>query len=310
MENNNLKIGHLTAFLTILIWGTTFISTKILLKTFTPIEILFLRFLMGLFALCAVYPARLKIKNKKEEIYFVFAGITGITLYFLLENIALTYTFASNVGIMISVAPFFTAILAHFFTKGERLSPQFFIGFLAAIAGISLISFNGSANLKLNPMGDILAVAAAMVWAIYSLLTKKISSFGYHTILTTRKIFLYGLLFMLPILPLFGFHITASDFKSIPALCNLLFLGLGASALCFVTWNYAVKLLGVVKTSIYIYISPVVTVITSFLVLKEKITAMAIAGTALTLLGLFLSESNNPIYKSIRLSSSFHENHE
>jgi drug/metabolite transporter (DMT)-like permease len=305
MTHNSLKVGHLTAFITILIWGTTFISTKILLNTFSPIEILFLRFLLGLVALYFAYPSRLHLKNKKEELYFIFAGLTGITLYFLLENIALTYTFASNVGIMISVAPFFTAILAHFFTKGERLTPQFFLGFVAAMAGISLISFNGSAVLKLNPLGDLLSIAAAMVWAIYSLLTKKISSFGYHTILTTRRIFLYGLLFMLPILPLFGFHIAASDFKNIPAICNLLFLGLGASALCFVTWNYAVKQLGVIKTSIYIYISPAITVVTSILILKERITIMAVAGTILTLTGLLLSQGNTTIFKAIHPSNFY-----
>lgn len=71
---------------------------------------------------------------------------------------------------------------------------------------------------------------------------------------------------------------------------NILFLGLGASALCFVTWNMAVKILGAVKTSIYIYIVPVVTVVTSIIVLHEQITLMAFIGTVLTLIGLFLSQ--------------------
>ncbi|MDD4599539.1 MAG: DMT family transporter, partial [Negativicutes bacterium] len=86
------------------------------------------------------------------------------------ENIALTYTFASNVGGIISIAPFFTAIFAHLFLDGEKLRWQFFIGFAVAIIGIFLISFNGSSHLKLNPTGDILAVLAAMVWAAYSVL--------------------------------------------------------------------------------------------------------------------------------------------
>lgn len=71
---------------------------------------------------------------------------------------------------------------------------------------------------------------------------------------------------------------------------NILFLGLGASALCFVTWNMAVKILGAVKTSIYIYIVPVVTVVTSIIVLHEQITLMVFIGTVLTLIGLFLSQ--------------------
>ena len=98
--------------MTILIWGTTFISTKVLLKAITPIEILFLRFTIGLIVLSLVYPRRLKIKERKQELYFAAAGLCGVTLYYLLENIALTYTFASNVGVIISIAPFFTAVFA------------------------------------------------------------------------------------------------------------------------------------------------------------------------------------------------------
>ena len=70
---------------------------------------------------------------------------------------------------------------------------------------------------------------------------------------------------------------------------NLIYLGVGASALCFVTWNYAVKVLGAVKTSVYIYIVPVITVVTSVIVLKEEITGLAGIGIGLTLIGLFLS---------------------
>ena len=158
------------------------------------------------------------------------------------------------------------------------------------MAGIFLISFNGS-KLELNPAGDLLALLAALVWACYSVLTKKISGYGYHTILTTRRIFCYGILFMIPTLFLFDFKLELARFTNPVYLFNIIFLGLGASALCFVTWNFAVKVLGAVKTSIYIYMVPVITVITSIVVLHETITALAAVGTVLTLAGLFLSES-------------------
>lgn len=283
--------GHIMALITIVIWGTTFISTKILLADFTPIEILFFRFLLGLLVLIAVYPKWLRIKDKKQELTFAAAGLCGICLYYLLENIALTYTMASNVGVIISVAPFFTAVLSHVFLKAEeKLKAQFFIGFIVAITGICLISFSGS-ELKLNPFGDVLAIVAAFVWAVYSLLRRKIGSYGYNTIQTTRRIFTYGILFMLPFLFLFDFRLDIQKFIKPEYALNLIYLGLGASALCFVTWNYAVKVLGAVKTSVYIYIVPVITVVTSVLVLKEEITWMAAIGIGLTLIGLFLSES-------------------
>lgn len=287
---NKKTIGHLAALLTIVIWGTTFISTKILLVDFKPVEILFFRFVMGFVILLAISPKRLKTKSRKEELTFVLAGLCGICLYYLLENIALTYTLASNVGVIISVAPFFTAIAAHLFMKSEeKLRIQFFAGFIVAMIGIVLISFNRQ-NLELNPLGDLLAIAAALVWAVYSILTKKIGSFGYPVILSTRRTFFYGILFMIPTLFFFDFQLELSRFTGITYLFNILYLGLGASALCFVTWNFAVKELGAVKTSVYIYMVPVITVITSVLILHEKLTLLAGIGTVLTLIGLFLSE--------------------
>ena len=288
MENKQTR-GHLAAFLTILIWGTTFVSTKVLLRDFQPVEILFSRFLLGLIALFIVCPRRLKGTTLKQELTFAGAGLFGITLYYLFENIALTYTSASNVGVITTTAPFFTAILALLFLKEERKGLWFYIGFLLAITGVCLISFNGT-TLHLDPKGDLLALIAALTWGFYSILMKKITGFSYSTLLVTRRVFEYGLVIMIPALFLFGFDPDPRRFFDPVNLGNLVFLGLGASALCFVTWNYAVKILGAVRTSVYIYLTPAVTVIMAFLILREPITLMLLAGMALTLAGLVVSE--------------------
>ena len=289
MENKASR-GHLAALLTILIWGTTFISTKVLLVDFQPVEILFFRFVLGLLALLIVCPRRMTGTTLRQEIVLGAAGLCGVCLYYLMENIALTYTMASNVGVIISAAPFFTAILSHLLLKKEeKLGAAFFVVFLIAMAGIALISFNGSA-LQLNPIGDLLALLAAFLWACYSILTRRISGYGYNTILTTRRIFFYGILFMVPALFLFDFRLELDRFANPVYLWNILFLGLGASALCFVTWNFAVRLLGAVKTSVYIYLVPVITVAASVVILREPFTWMTGAGTVLTLAGLLLSE--------------------
>jgi len=290
MNDKKTTLGHISAFITILIWGTTFVSTKVLLGGFTPIEILFFRFSIGYISLLAVYPHRIKTLNIKQELHFIFAGLFGVTLYFLLENIALTYALVSTVGVIVSIAPFFTAIFAHIFLDGEKLRLRFFIGFIVAITGIFLIGFNENFVLKLNPLGDILAALAAVVWAIYSIIMKKISSFEYNTIGCTRRVFLYGLIFMIPAIFIFNFKLGLARFTSMSYLLNIIYLGLGASALCFVSWNWSVKILGAVKTSVYIYIVPVITVTTSALLLHENITVIEILGIILTLVGLFISE--------------------
>ena len=141
MKNESAQ-GHLCALVTILIWGTTFISTKVLLSDFHPVEILFLRFVLGFLALLAACPRRLRLSDRRQEAVFALAGLCGVCLYYLLENIALTYTLAANVSVIISVAPFFTALLTRLLSPGEvRLRPIFFAGFALAMAGICLLSF-------------------------------------------------------------------------------------------------------------------------------------------------------------------------
>lgn len=290
---NRNAAGHLSALLTIVIWGTTFISTKILLTDFQPVEILFFRFVLGLLALFIACPRRMGRTSFMRELTFAAAGFTGICLYYLLENIALTYTMTSNVSVIISIVPFFTAMLTHLFMRGEgKLRANFFIGFALAMTGIFRMSLNG-AKLELNPTGDLLALLAAFVWACYSVLIKRISGYGYSTILTTRRIFCYGVLFMLPALFVFDFRWEFSRFLNPVYLLNIVYLGLGASALCFVTWNLGVRILGAVKTSVYIYMVPVITVAASALILHEDITVATGMGIAFTMAGLFLSNSKS-----------------
>jgi drug/metabolite transporter (DMT)-like permease len=173
MNEQNHLYGHLAAGFSIFVWGTTFISTKVLLEAFTPLEILFFRFLIGYAALWLACPRLLRTKSKKQECLFAAAGICGVTLYFLMENFALTITLAANVSVIIAAAPFFTALFDWLFLKGEKPGPRFLAGFLIAILGISLISFQRSSGMRTNPKGDFLALAATVTWAAYSVITKK-----------------------------------------------------------------------------------------------------------------------------------------
>ena len=290
MKNDNAA-GHLLASLTVLLWGTTFVSTKVLLENdFSPLEILFYRFVLGTVALILIYPHFLKGTTLRQEFVLATAGLFGVTLYYLLENIALDYTFASNVALIASLAPFFTMVLAYWFLKEEQLKPAFFAGFLISITGIALISFNGSTTLEFNLFGDFLALLAGFTWAVYSILCKKISAYGFNTIQTTQRTFMYGLCFMLLALPFLEFNWRPALFLNPVNSLNLIFLGLGASAMCFVTWNLALKRLGAIKVSFYIYLVPVITVIASIIVLHEHINWMSGTGIVLTLSGLLISK--------------------
>lgn len=288
----NERQGHLLAAFTIVIWGTTFLSTTVLLRDFTPYEILFVRMALGIAALLAARPKRLKLQSRKHEWYFAGAGLFGVTLYFILENTALTYTYSANCSVIISTAPFFVAMALHFFNGGEQMPRTFYLGFVIAIIGIGLLSFSGKA-LNLNPLGDLLCLLAAVSWAGYNVFLKKLEPYHYDTLLVTRRVFSYGLFFLVCALPFLGFRPDAAKMLKPLNLFNFLYLGLCASALCYVTWNTAILKLGAVKTSAYIYLSPIVTIVAAKLLLNDPIMPMALLGAALTLAGLILSERGN-----------------
>ena len=144
--------------------------------------------------------------------------------------------------------------------------------------------------MELNPLGDLLTVGAAVTWGFYSVFTKKIANLGYNNIKTIRKVFFYGLIFMIPIVLLMNIDFSPEHLVKSENIFHILYLGLGASAICFITWNHAIKILGAVKTGVYIYLEPAITVVTSMFILGEIITPLAILGTALTMAGLILSE--------------------
>lgn len=293
MDKNITLKGHIAAGISTLIWGVTFINTKVLLLEFSPMEILFFRFFMAYAMLFLLSPKPVMPRWDKRERLYMAAGLSGVVLYFLFQNIGLTYTLAANAGVLVSVAPMFTAIVSRFLIGGEGLHKRFVAGFLLAITGIFLVSFNGSFVLKLNPLGDILIILGALAWAFYSNILVLISREGesFPLLLHIRKTFFYGLLFMLPVLAMTDFHWELARFSDPVNLFNMLFLGLGASGLCFLTWNFAVSILGPVKTSIYIYLVPIINLVFAALLLREPISWISLAGTALILLGLFTSES-------------------
>lgn len=282
--------GHLAALITVFIWGATFVSTKVLLTGIPPVEILVYRFVIGYLALWVMAPRRLPRHAWREEAYFAAAGLTGVSLYFLLENIALMYSMASNVCIIVSTAPLFIALLAPLFTRGAETAPRrFYLGFVVALSGIVIITLSGS-ELSFSPIGDFLALAAAVVWAVYSHLLRRIFSFGDSMLLSTRRIFAYGILFMIPALLWEGGAAHLAAVTDFVYLGNLLFLGLGASAGCFALWSYAVKIMGPVKTGAYIYAQPVITAVLAVFILNEPVTVLSACGMGLTILGLILSQ--------------------
>ncbi len=288
---------HLVALFTILVWGTTFVSTKVLLVSLSPLWILLLRFAIGSIVLCALRPHILRLRDRRHELLFAAAGATGIAAYYLLENVALVFTTATAVGVIVAASPLFTAVISALLGYRSFLSIRFFAGFMLAMGGLIVVglaagSDDAAASFGADGLfGDLLALLAALVWAIYSILVQKIASLGYETIASTKRTFLWGLAFIAPATFLFGGDLMPPMvLLQWDDALNLLFLGVVASAACFVTWGVSVKHLGPTVSTTYIYLVPAITATASILLLGEPLSFPIVAGVFMTVAGLLLSQ--------------------
>ncbi|WP_298030798.1 DMT family transporter [uncultured Alistipes sp.] len=281
---------HIAALFTVAVWGATFVSTKVLIaNSLTPAEIFLLRFAIAYACIWPVSRGRLWAAGWRDELTLAAAGVTGGSLYFLTENMALEFAPASNVSLIVCTAPVWTALLLSLAYRSERMTRRQVAGSALAFAGMVLVVLNGCFVLHLSPRGDLLALSAALLWMVYSLVIKRVGG-RYPAIFITRKVFFYGLLTILPVFLFQPFSVDAGVLARPAVWGNLLFLGIIASMLCYILWNAAMHRLGAVRTTNYIYINPLVTILTAALCIGERITAAALAGAALILYGMWRAE--------------------
>ena len=252
---------HSIAILTVIIWGTTFVSTKILINTgLSPVEILLYRFVLAYFCILTIAHRRLWANCVKDEFLLFLSGLCGGSLYFIAENTALGITLASNVSLLICTAPIITTVLSHLFYK-ESLRKGLLYG----------------------------SLVAATMWAFYCLILKRLSR-SYPTLFITRKVFFYGILSLFFYFAIYPLNIKLELLKLPIVYLNILFLGVIASMLCYIMWNTAVRALGASKTANYIYIVPLVTLITSAIFLSETITIASGIGALAIISGVYIAE--------------------
>ena len=283
-------IYHILAILTSAIWGTTFISSKLLLQEgLSPAAIMILRFVLAYVLMLPFVKGKWFCKSLKDELLMVLLGISGGSLYFLLENTALVYTQASNVAIIIAATPLLTMLTVNLLDRGKGASKRLYGYSLMSLAGVALVIFNGNFVLKLNPIGDLLTFGAVVTWVIYSIIIAKVQE-RYSSWMITRKIFFYGVVTLLPYFLIEPWNVTWEMMSRPMVWGNIAYLGVLASLGCYMTWNIVIKRLGAVDATNYLYINPIVAMITANLLLGERITPLAIAGTALILVGVYLAE--------------------
>ena len=287
---------HLVAFITVVIWGSTFVFTKLLLiNGLSAAHIFTLRFAIA-YVLLLAFSLIVKKKSHRwlsdtwrDELIMLALGVTGGSLYFLAENEALNYTATTNVSLIVCSCPLLTAVLLALFYKSERMRMRQVVGMLMALCGLTAVVLNGHFMLHLSPVGDALAAVACACWALYSVLMIPANK-TYNALFITRKVFFYGLLTMIPY---FLVHPEWPPFEVLlrpQVVNNLLFLGVVASCLCFLVWTWVMDKLGAFIATNYVYVNPVSTIVFASLVLGEQITVFFLLGTVLILVGMYLAD--------------------
>ena len=283
MKSKMLK-GNIFAVTTLFAWDFTYVVGTFLLKELEPVQILLFRFVLVSLLGAVLNINEYHKKTLKEEAKFILVGFL-VFLYFILENNGLKLTTASNIGFILGTLPFFSSITAHFFTKDEKITKELILGFIISMLGVGIISFSNGISVRIR--GDFLMLLAVIVWSFYSLCLKKYK-FRYSAYYVTKKTFSYASFFLIIYM-----LVTKSKFPDISKIDFQLGLGIAylvivASFLGFIFWGKAIKYIGIVKTSNYLYFSPINVMVISYIFLGEGITLQKIIGGGFILLGGFI----------------------
>ncbi|MCM1331114.1 MAG: DMT family transporter [Bacteroides sp.] len=296
-RESNMIWYHLGAILTMIAWGVSFVSTKVLLDSgLQPTEVYVYRTLLAYIIILIINHSRLLSNSLRDELLFMVCGLCAGSLYYIAENTALEYTLVSNVSLIVTLAPLLTTLLVGAIYKNERPGRNVLIGSFIAFVGVGFVIFNSSFELNVKPLGDLLALGAALSWAVYSLVLRKLSAL-YGVMFISRKTFFYGMLTAIPFLLGQPSHTPLSVFLQTDVILNLVFLGVFCSMLAFVIWAWVNKGLGAIKASNYLYFQPIVTLIASAILLGEVVSIVGYTGCALILAGVWFSDRYGKKYR-------------
>ncbi len=275
--------------LTVVFWGLSIISTKVVLAQIPPVSIAFFRYSIATATLIplALLTHSLPKITLKDLGTLIITSMFGIVLYFLFENNALAYTTASNASMLVAAMPLFAIIIEALFFR-QRISWKMAVCILISIVGVYLVvTVDGRLDFSSSRFyGNLLMMGSMICWVVYTFLNKNLDGkYSGMTVITYQSlasIFLF-MPFVLPEIkrwPEFG---SISPF----ILANLVFLGVVCSALEYLFYIYAVKRLGATVSTTFLNLIPVVTVVSGTLLLQEKLLWIEVLGMGLIMASIY-----------------------
>ena len=272
----------------VILWGNSFIATKLALRELNPQTIILLRLIFGiaLLVIFAIYTKKdFTLNLKNHGAIFILALIAVFHLW--IQVTGLEYTSAASTGWIVGVTPVFMAILSIIFFK-EKLSKTKIIGIIVAFSGLLLlVSRSNMSNIKfIEQKGDLLVLASAFTWSVYSLVNKKIS-LKYPPMMTILFLFIMMAVIISP------FTVTRQSINAVIHLSligwvSILFLGIFCSGIAYVLWAKSLKEHEATKVGSFLYLEPFVTVLSAWLILSETITLTIILSGLIITAGVIL----------------------
>jgi len=283
----NILRANLAMVAVIIIWGISYVSIKVTVMEIPPITMALIRFTIASLILgLIIRKVEPQTKFDKSDLpKMVLGGIFGITLYFILENIGVKFTTATNASLIVSVVPIITITLDVLFFHGKISLIKLF-GVSIAIGG-SYLAVTANGKVELNSahfIGNILMLAAMLSWAFFTLVNKSLQVKYSGLFLMTYQTIFGTLLFI----PLSLFEYKEWKLFSLIALGNLIFQAIFCSCVAYLLYIYALKRLDVALTTIYLNLIPVVGVLCGYLILNERVLPIQLVGGLITLLAIVI----------------------
>ena len=271
-------------------WGGSFVAVAVALRSVSPFEIAALRFFIAVPLLVAATllwkgPGIFRI-DKGDVPRLVGMAITGVTLQYVLQVSAQSYTTAINASLLINTSTFFILFLSATFL-GERLSAARIIGAFIGFGGVALLVSGGTLAFSLGKVGDVMIIACAFLWAIYSILSKRIAN-KYHALTALNWAFILGAIGLVP----FYFLTPHVSLTSVPwpALASIGFLAVFCSIVAYLIYNVALETMDASRVALFIYLVPLATIVLAWLILGERLSPLGAFGGLLVLAGMWIAE--------------------
>lgn len=280
------SIAHAMAILLMMIWGVSYISVKVVIQQgVAPLQLAFYRFLIASVILYLILKLKYPEERilKEDSVRMALSGVFGVMLYFLFENYSIKYTSASNVSILLSSIPVFTLISQKLVFK-EKLTALKISGAVLSVIGIVIIigSKDKISLFSSGTKGDLLAIGAALSWVAYNIVTSKFKG-NYKSITITTYQAIWGCLLLFP-----GIFLNKLVVPSYNSLLNICFQAIFCTCFGYGIYIYCLEKLGATVITTYINLQAIVTIISAFFLINEKITGWQIMGSGIIIFGVFM----------------------